>query len=436
LISPQIVKQGINTKNILWKSSARRQGLFSEYEEYEHEYPYGRISFKTENEVKRDLIKRYYEAIRFRINGGLKGDIWQPIGAWQIHNHAVNEINELIEELDDQTGEESKLSSWTFYTGEMKKIRVNIHTDVKTRDKALCFIMKNWINPLHNSQLPTICEALNDAEKHLKKLGYKKVTKVIFTENLEAKGRETLDLVIHNDIIFYPIPYIKPFRLDEQIKKKTGIDISKHYPAKDSWTKPIKDLLKRFLWKLLLRRLFKKGQKYAENHKDISKNTIESTLLEYSRLQIDFLSSYLRRRLNRGDPVSEAKIDTPTLPEILSYPQEKDTGKPQVKIKIPEKPIKIRFSVSKKKSRSKWIRDWAKRYIYPQFYRRVETETNSRKHIVISIETMKLLDDEKFLNDSVYALLNYSPRDNLRMRKRNALLKCHSKLLWKLQNNN
>jgi hypothetical protein len=426
----------LENTSILWKSSAKRQGIFSEYEEYKHEYPYGKVSFKAENEVNRDIIKKTYEAIRYRINGGLRGEIYQPIGAWQIHYHAVNKIQEIIEEIEYQSGEESKINSWVFYAGEMKKIAVSISVDVKTRDKAICFITKNWINPLHNSQLPIIIEALNDAEKHLKKLGYKKVAKVLFSEELEAKGRETLDLATYNNIIFYSIPYIKPARLDEQVKKDTGIDISKHYPAKNNWVKPIRDLLKQFLWKLLLRRLFKKGQKNAEGYRDNSKKSVEMRLLKYSKLQIDNLSSYLKRRLKWRDSVSETKIEPYAPSEILSYPQERETGKPQIKIKIPEKPMKVRFSVSKKKSKRKWLREWAKRYVYPQFYRRVETKANPQKHIVINFETLKLLDEEKALNDSIYALINYSSNDKLRMKERDKLLKFHSKMLWKLQTYN
>ena len=403
---------------VLWKASARRLNLSQAYNQMLFCYPRGKVSFKAETQQLDETIDSFYNAIYQRRNGGSwrteDSSIFRRAGALWIHGHMISQI--LHETPEDA-------ETYPLYVGEMDKLRVQI---IRRRERAIALIVRNWGCPLHNSQLPKISDALREAERILIKQGAKKVFKVLMTDSIELKGRENLDHPNYNDIIFYPIPYSTPKKLDNAVEKRTGIPVRKYYPAPERWSKPIRSLLRSWIKRLL---------KVKKRTKMIIREVNKTLIAQFQA----YLKLRMEEREGKGEPSSkwaysenvEQKSMDITKPFLHLAPPPPSKPLPPQKIKIfkPPDPFKVRIYTFKKRNKKGIMRTYSSLLFY-----KVRFVIEKRcmclrkyvgfKHIRLNVDAYRTLyGSEKALNDMCYSLTQYRPRDAFKQREKERALK-------------
>lgn len=397
---------------ILWEASARRMKLSDEYEGFKYEYPRGRVSFKSSQQGLDDEVDACFKAIRVRINGGLhlnSEDKKGPgrVGARWIHTHAEQEILELFNEIDDQLEHPLETKSYYLYA---RGSRTKVIAVKGEEGRALVFIVRNWINPLHVSELPRIYEALDRAEEILKKKGYTKVSKVLFTESLESQ--QTLNS--RKDVYYYPLEYIQPQELNEIVKKETGIDLDPYYPRASKLNFSIRSLLKGFLYNLVTKRLFKKEhvQKERREQQQSTQNTRGFNNASFLISNVE--SSYSKLiNTNQAYSVYEPSREIYQTENLL-YIQEKDLEKGLESLPGPPgDPLNVRFTHQKKCS-SRRVHNYL---LGPYFYRNIKTWKGPRKLRLgttpLEIARRRYITEKEALLQCVHALRNYHTRNIL-----------------------
>lgn len=404
--------------SVLWKASARRLGLTEQYENYLFEYPYGKVSFKAENQVEDETIQQHYDAIYQRRNGGSwetdDTSIFRRAGALWIHGHALSQVLR-------ETPSDAKL--YPLYVGEMSKLRIQI---IRRNERAIALIVRNWANPLHNSQLPKISDALREAERILHKQNVKKVFKVLMGPEIEAKGRENLDHPDYNDIIFYPIDYLSPSKLDDEVEKRIGIPIRKYYPAPERWSKAIRSLLREWI-----KRLLKVKKKAKMIIRKVNKR-LKRQFQAYLKLQMEGREGKGESNSKWAYLDNDERKDIDARPKILhSAPPSPSEPLPPIKIVIrePPDPFKVRIYTFLKRNRLGIMKKYSSLFFYKVRFVIEKRPMCLRKyigfkHIKISPKAYgNLYGEEKALNDICYALSQYKPRDAFKRREKERYLK-------------
>jgi len=318
-----------------------------EYEGFKNEYPRGRISFKSSLEGLDDLADQYSRAIRFRINGGthLSGSSKGPgrVGAKWINRYMVNKIKEVVKRIDEQTEDPLEIKDYYVYAQGKRTKTVA----VLGKERTCVFIVRNWINRLHNSQLPRINESLDKTEEILKARGYKKISKVAFTGPLE--NQKTLD--IRKDIYYYELEYIQPEGLNEIVKEQTGIDLNPYYPAPTELNFGLEALLFAFLYKLVTPRLFKKQdvQKKRRMQQQSSLKTMEKETVPFLISNVESSSSRergMKQAYSVYEPINEYLLTD----NLLHIPEKEDLEAQISGLGPPSEPLSVRFTHQKKRS--------------------------------------------------------------------------------------
>ena len=112
---------------------------------------------------------------------------------------------------------------------------------------CILVVVRNWINPLFQTELSRIKTALDRMTKKLAKK-HTQVWKYLIVPNTE-KGQMTLDAF--GDLHVYPMPYLRPPGIDEWLKQEAGCEYSA-YTAESYWPQQLVELLQ-FTWRRLLR---------------------------------------------------------------------------------------------------------------------------------------------------------------------------------------
>ncbi len=410
------------------------------------EYPIGKIAFKSEKQLTEkelEYLGRLHKAIILRKSlydrgTGLDSPFRREGCLW-IHDHAVAQLVDIFTEISEQQGNARLHIKPDFY---IDHIKILVIRDEATKERAMAIIPRNWINPLHNSLLPKIFEVLREAKRILKRQGYNKISLLLMTEQIEAAGQQKLEQHLHDDVYFYSIPYISPSKLDKIIKEKTGIDIGKYYPNLREWSKPFKMILKTFLFKLILRKLWRKGEKGQKKKNQPQYNphlTQEKQISSYPLLQVGKVGVGVEKKLKWSYHDSELKCKPYVLPRFLHSDKKNSPERVVIRLKIPEDPYLVRISISKKQVKRRHTKKWREpnkfvRYVSKTiYYKRVKTEEGLKQKTFQEGVLRRYHGDADALNYMFHALLNYKPRDDLRLRARDRNFKAISLRIYRIE---
>ena len=127
-------------------------------------------------------------------------------------------------------------------------------------------VLRNWVNPLFQSEIPRIKMAMDRMAKKLA-TKYSRVWKYLMVPSVE-QGQTTLDT--YGDLQIYRLPYLRPPGLNERLTREAGCDYSEAYAAECYWPSNLVELLLG-TWGRLLRR------NVGESIKDRNINTHDAS---------------------------------------------------------------------------------------------------------------------------------------------------------------
>ena len=120
--------------------------------------------------------------------------------------------------------------------------------EISHGDICILAIIRNWVNPIFQSEISRISKILNNAAEKVRGR-YRKVWKYVLAPVVE-KGQTSLDYFAE-DVHVYPIEYLIPAGLHERLAKEAGVDYSFAYGGREFWPLSIEDLLRNLFGRLL-----------------------------------------------------------------------------------------------------------------------------------------------------------------------------------------
>jgi len=120
--------------------------------------------------------------------------------------------------------------------------------EISHGDICVLAIIRNWVNPIFQSEISRISKILNNAAEKVRGR-YRKVWKYLLAPAIE-KGQMSIDYFAE-DIHVYPIEYLIPAGLHERLAKEAGVDYSFAYTGREFWPLSIEDLLRNLFGRLL-----------------------------------------------------------------------------------------------------------------------------------------------------------------------------------------
>jgi len=262
------------------------------------------------------------------------------------------------------------------------------------------------------------------------------VFKVLMTDSIELKGRENLDHPNYNDIIFYPIPYSTPKKLDNAVEKRTGIPVRKYYPAPERWSKPIRSLLRSWI-----KRLLKVKKRTKMIIREVNK-TLIAQFQAYLKLRMEGREGKGEGGLKQAPfiNVEQKRMDIPThFLHLTLSPPLKPLPPQKITITKPPDPFRARIYTFLKRNRFGIL----KKYSSLLFYKvRFVIEKRSMcirkyvgfKHIKINVDAhRRIYGETETLNAICYSLTQYRPRDAFKRREKERVLQGYLRELARIQ---